>query len=70
MDRRGHVNVDPHTGPVKAQVALDEEAGAGRRGIIAIGHGILHVCHGALKLVKVQFRREDKRKVPVTLQKK
>ncbi len=36
VDRRCHVNVEPDSWEVEAQVGVDEEAGAGRLGVAAI----------------------------------
>ena len=70
MNGCGHVNVDPHTGPVEAEMTLDEEPSARRCGIVPVRDGILHVRHGALEFAKMQFRRKDERKVQVALEKK
>lgn len=36
MDRRGDINMDPDTRPIKAQVGANEEAGAGALGILPV----------------------------------
>lgn len=36
MDRRGDVNVDPDTRPIKAQMGTDEEASTGALGVLPV----------------------------------
>lgn len=36
MDRRGDINMDPDTRPIKAQVGTDEEASTGALGVLPV----------------------------------
>lgn len=36
MDRRGDINMDPDTRPIKAQVGTNKEAGAGALGVLPV----------------------------------
>ena len=47
---RGHVDVKPDPGPLPAEVRHDEEAGAARLGVVAVGDAVLHVRHARAEL--------------------